>query len=198
MAEGFKAFEGILRGQDVTVHTDHLNLLYTSTPSQRMVRWRFMLEECNPKAAHVAGEHNDAADALSRLDMDDNSSDERDWEDSNPPLTYTDLCQEKLNLIYSLEAEEKEPEPDKGFPLAPDLIKYWQKKDKDLLARSKLKSSFTTKEMEGVELICHHGKIWVPIGMRQRVMEWYHEMLVHPGQSRMEKTIRLAYTWKGL
>ena len=98
-----------------------------------------MLEEYNPKVVHVAGEHNDAADALSRLDMDENSSDERDWEDSNPPLTYNDLCQEKLNLIYSLEAKEKEPEPDSKFPLAPDLIKYWQGKDKDLIARSKLK-----------------------------------------------------------
>ena len=37
MVEGLKAFEGILRGQDVTIHTDHLNILYTSTPSQRIV-----------------------------------------------------------------------------------------------------------------------------------------------------------------
>ena len=26
--EGFKAFEGMIRGQELTVNTDHLNLLY--------------------------------------------------------------------------------------------------------------------------------------------------------------------------
>ena len=34
----FKSFEGILRGMEVTVHTDHLNLLYKNLPSQRMVQ----------------------------------------------------------------------------------------------------------------------------------------------------------------
>ena len=69
IVEGFKAFEGILRGTEVTVHTDHMNLLYKSLPSQRMVRWRLLLEEFHPQFKHVAGVDNDAADALSRLDM---------------------------------------------------------------------------------------------------------------------------------
>ena len=34
IVEGFKAFEGILRRTDVTVHTAHINLLYKSFPSQ--------------------------------------------------------------------------------------------------------------------------------------------------------------------
>ena len=170
MTEGFKAFEGILQGQDLTVHTDDLNPLHTSTTSQRMVQWQPMLEECNPEAVHVAGEHNDSADALSRLDVDDNSSNERDWEDSSPPLTCTHSCQEKLNPIHSLKAEEKELEPDSRFPPAPDLLKCWQEQDKDLTARSKNESSFTANEMEGVEPMCHHGEIWVPIGMRQRAL----------------------------
>ena len=43
--EGFKAFEGMIRGQELTVHTDHLNLLYQSMPFQRIVRWRLILKE---------------------------------------------------------------------------------------------------------------------------------------------------------
>ena len=35
--EGFKAFERMIRGQDLIVHTDHLNLLYQSMPSKCMV-----------------------------------------------------------------------------------------------------------------------------------------------------------------
>ena len=39
IVEIFKAFQGILREVVVTVHTDHLNLLYRNLPYQRMVRW---------------------------------------------------------------------------------------------------------------------------------------------------------------
>ena len=38
IAEGLKAFTGVIRGQDLIVHTDHLNLLYNKLPSQRMMR----------------------------------------------------------------------------------------------------------------------------------------------------------------
>ena len=37
IVEGLKAFEGMLYGQRITVHTDHLNLLYKNNPSQRTV-----------------------------------------------------------------------------------------------------------------------------------------------------------------
>ena len=63
--EGFKTFEGMIRGQELTAHTNHLNLLYQSMMSQRMVRWRLMLEEWHPTIKTVAGVDNDGADALS-------------------------------------------------------------------------------------------------------------------------------------
>ena len=31
--EGFKAFKGMIKGQKLIVHTDHLNLLYQSMPA---------------------------------------------------------------------------------------------------------------------------------------------------------------------
>ena len=86
--EGFKAFEGILRGIDVTVHTDHMNLLYKSLPSQRMQRWRLLLEEFHPQFKHVAGVNNDAADALSRLDTVYKASDTFNWGYPNRRMTY--------------------------------------------------------------------------------------------------------------
>ena len=76
IVEGFKAFEGILRGVKVTVHTDHLNQLYRNLPSQRMVQWRLLLKEYYTFFKHVAGIENDAANALSRLEMVFKASDE--------------------------------------------------------------------------------------------------------------------------
>ena len=43
IVEVLKTFENILLGQDVVVHTDHLNLLYSKLASNRMIRWRHML-----------------------------------------------------------------------------------------------------------------------------------------------------------
>ena len=100
-----KAFEGILRGQNVTIHTDHLNLLYKNLPTQRMIRWRLLLEEYNPKVVHVAGPENEAADALSRLDMDDNDYDEIEWLPPNKPLTYSTEVRERMNLLFPMASE---------------------------------------------------------------------------------------------
>ena len=36
IVKGLKAFEGIVKGFVLTIHTDHLNLLYNKLPSQRM------------------------------------------------------------------------------------------------------------------------------------------------------------------
>ena len=71
IVEGLKALAGVIRGQDLTVHTDHLNLLYNKLPSQRMMRWRSLLKEYNQKVLHVTGAGNDTAEALSRLDLTD-------------------------------------------------------------------------------------------------------------------------------
>ena len=35
--EGFKAFEGMIRGKELIAHTDYLNLLYQSMPLQLMI-----------------------------------------------------------------------------------------------------------------------------------------------------------------
>ena len=51
----------------------------------RMIQWRLMLEEFDPKVLHVAGKENDAADTQSRLDTADNSNDELEWKTPLPP-----------------------------------------------------------------------------------------------------------------
>jgi hypothetical protein len=42
------------------------------------------------------------------------------------------------------------------------------------------------------------NKIYIPQSFRQRVLSWYHEYLLHLGQTRTEKTIRNTMTWPGL
>ena len=80
---------------------------------------------------HVLGPENEAADALSRLDMDDNEYDEIDWLPPHKPLTYSTEVRERINLLYPM-ASEKELNPDTGFPLATDLICFYQERDDEL------------------------------------------------------------------
>jgi len=101
-----------------------------------------MLEEFHPTVKHVAGKENDAADALSRLELDDSAYDTIEWEPRLPPLTYQDELQERIQLLFPL-ASEKALKPSTKFPLAPDLIKYYQSEDKELQKLSTSQSTST-------------------------------------------------------
>ena len=70
VVETIKEFKNILLGQKLIVHTDHKNILYANLASDRIARWRLLLEEYGPEFVHVAGQDNVFADALSRMDAD--------------------------------------------------------------------------------------------------------------------------------
>jgi hypothetical protein len=53
------------------VHTDHKKLTYAKSTSDRVMRWRLLIEEFGPEFRHIKGIHNVIADALSRLELDD-------------------------------------------------------------------------------------------------------------------------------
>jgi len=70
IVETLKEFRNILLGQKLIVHTDHKNILYHNLSSDRITRWRHILEEYGPEYVHIAGKDNVVADALSRMDAD--------------------------------------------------------------------------------------------------------------------------------
>ena len=80
------------------------------------------------------------------------------------------------------------------------MFKAHQAKDTKLQqrvksAKTKAVSLFSSKEVEGVELIHYNNKICVPETLVTRVMEHYHEHLCHSSQQRMERSISAIYTW---
>jgi hypothetical protein len=92
---------------------------------------------------------------------------------------------------------------DKQYPLDVSLFKTNQNADTKLQTKVKANQKwnndrYTTKEVEGVELIHDNGKILVSQQLWKRIFEWYHLLLVHPGEKRREATIRLVYTWPGM
>jgi len=72
IVETLKKFNGMLWGQRINVYTDHKNLTRDGLglTSDRVTRWRILLEEYAPEIIYIKGIHNTVADAISRLDYD--------------------------------------------------------------------------------------------------------------------------------
>ena len=69
--ETLKEFKGMLWGQEIKVFTDHKNLTRDAlgSTSDRVYRWRLLLEEFSPEIVYIKGINNTVADAISRLDF---------------------------------------------------------------------------------------------------------------------------------
>ena len=187
IVETLKEFQNILMGQQIVVHTDHLNLLYQKMASNRLIRWRLIVEEFGPQFKHIQGQKNIVADALSRLAMEAMEAKESDEAPTEEPS-------QELSYMNPREAISEE------FPMQPELIKKYQNKDRELQKKAmKTKGTkFSSQKVENVELIHYDGKIYIPKPLRQRIISWYHQYLIHPGRTRMEATIRHNFTWPGL
>ena len=67
----------MLLGYEIEVFTDHINLVHETTlkASDRVMRWKLLLEEFDIKTTYVKGTKNVVADPLVRLDfVDDNKA----------------------------------------------------------------------------------------------------------------------------
>ena len=72
IVETLKEFKGMLWGQRIKVFTDHKNLMQNALgmTSDRVYRWRLLLEEYGPVIEYIKGIDNTVADAMSRLEYD--------------------------------------------------------------------------------------------------------------------------------
>jgi hypothetical protein len=80
------------------------------------------------------------------------------------------------------------------------LIFKEQAKVKGLREKGLAQPHYSIQHIEGYDLLCYKEKIYIPQSLRQqqRLLSWYHEYLLHPGQTRIEKTISNTMTWPGL
>ncbi len=67
IVETLKEFQQMLWGQTIKVYTDHTNLTQDALglTSDRVYRWRLLLEEFAPEIVYIKGIHNTVADAIS-------------------------------------------------------------------------------------------------------------------------------------
>jgi len=188
IVETLKAYRNILLGQQIIVYTDHKNLTYKNSSGERIMRWRLILEEFGPTFIYIKGERNIVADALSRLDTNNQPSN-----NMKPPT--------QPRLAEALGFEEADL-PRNAFPLKFSTIQHQQQKDTKLVQLSTSNPDYHLMAFRGgdkdVELICYKGKIAIPSSLQLRVTQWYHTYLAHPGETRTEQTIRQHFHWNNL
>ena len=72
IAETLKKYITILLARKLIIYTDHKNLTCKLLNTDRVLRWRLILEEYGPYIEYIKGEKNIVADALSRIPLNGN------------------------------------------------------------------------------------------------------------------------------
>jgi hypothetical protein len=68
-----REWEYLLRDVSFTIRTDHKNLRYLNTNTPKVVRWKLAIQEFDFHVEYLAGPENVVADALSRIQRDDDT-----------------------------------------------------------------------------------------------------------------------------
>ena len=184
IVETLKEYRNILLGYPITVHTDHKNLTFKNFNTERVMRWRLILEEFGCQLNYIKGPKNIVADALSRLPTDYDP--EVPTKPPNPAIMAEQFGFDKLPVISIL-------------PITTKLIQRHQASDDYLQQQLQTQSqAYSVKSLRGGDMFCYNNKIYVPQSLRKHIVEWYHTVLCHAGETRTEETIKQHMTWPGL
>ena len=142
IVETLKEFKGMLWGQQLVVYTDHQNLMRDALglTSDRVYRWRLILEEYGPEIVYIKGIDNTVADAISRLDftpVSQKQTEKQNWMTFSKCWcaleqdTHTDSTKQhmySMNHVFANHSDDKDI-----FPITVIEIAEEQHKDKSLM-----------------------------------------------------------------
>jgi len=144
----------------------------------RVMRWRLILEEYIPELCYIKDEHNIVTDELSHLDM------------VQDPLTM-DRQLTVIKMADLFTANDGNFPAD--FPLSYAEIEQRQKNEARIraLLLDPDKCQLTDFRFGDLtyKVVAQGGKILLPASLQSKAVNWYHDTLIHPGQTRMELTM---------
>jgi len=189
--------------------------------SDRVYRWRLLLEEFAPEIIYVKGIHNNntVADAISRLEHNPNINatneqnfanfakftvDSQRWKrfstlwcsynESNPNKHQQETS---LNSVFANRSDE-----DEIYPLTAQEVADAQKADATLKHCFKRNYLFDKgvdiRLVDDTSVVCKEGRMIIPKPLQGRAVMWYHHYLQHPGHTCLEETMQATMYWKGM
>ena len=207
IVETLKEFKGMLWGQIIKVFTDHKNLIQDALglTSDRVYRWRLIIEEYGPEIIYIKGINNTVADAISRLDFapiahSDLESDKKNWMNFAKCFCAVQSSQDQSKTEFTMDMNHVfANRSDEGdiYPLTVKEIAEEQLIDQ-VLQQQKVKLNYEETLIEDTYVLCKNGKLVIPKTLQRRAVQWYHHYLQHPGHTRLEETLRAAMYWKNL
>jgi hypothetical protein len=174
IVETLKEFRMTLLGHKTVTWTDHKNPIHNDLKSERVLRWRLLMEEHGPETQCVEGPENTAA------------SDDLEKPHAVP-------SREELAEHFA-----EDIEPAWSFPVSIALIKSFQQRDNTLTQKAASDGpAHGISPFRGGAVISHNDKAVMPLQLRTHVAKWHHVMSCHPVEKRTEETMRQHLTWPG-
>jgi len=209
----------MLLGAEITVFTDHENLTFQHLQSQRVLRWQCYVEEYAPRIRHIPGKDNMIADAVSRLPRLDSPADnvaegkspaEPDVLDETNTL-FGAFVSEVDDLLDCFDCYLNLPvlaTPSES-PLNYEWIRSQQQADGDLQdLKTRYPRQYFLKSLDDVDdVLCYvkegdnpdmQWKIALATSMLQPTIQWFHQVLGHPGSKRLCMTLLACYYHRDL
>ena len=189
VVETLRTFRSMLLGAQIEVFTDHKNLTHklSTFSTQRVMRWRLLLEEFGPTFRYKKGKDNAVADAMSRVPTLD--------ENVTPAMPETrcvkvdDLWTECLWAMPKFDEQNR-------HPYQFETLKYYQDQDDQIIPLpTEHPEHYEHIQYGTVQLVCRkrpdsHSLIVIPSAILQRLVRWYHLVTVHAeGTTRLLATI---------
>ena len=214
----------MLWGQRINVYINHKNLTRDgqSLTSDRVTRWKILLEEYAPEIIYIKGIHNTVADAISRLDYDPKVNSTNEYNHATHGISTKKMAHQRwlmfsklwscyneaqedpdeTNVIQMNEVFANRSEEDEIYPLTVKEIIEAQKADNKLKhffkRNATLDKGLELQIIEDQKCICNKGRLVIPTPLQRQAMMWYHHYLQHSGHTRLEETMNAAIYWKGL
>ncbi len=171
IVETLKEFKGMLWGQKIVVYTDHKNLIQDALglSSNRVYRWRLLLEEYGPEIIYIKGIHNTVADTISRLDFSPTvhpslKTEQHNWMVLAKCWCAVENSHENSNQMFTIDLNHvftNCSDKEEIYPLTVSEIAEEQLKDKSLQQQKGL-MKYEETLVENTYVLCKNGKIIIP------------------------------------
>ena len=216
-----KEFRQLLLGAKIYIHTDHKNLTHSMTnfTTQRVLRWRLLLEEFNPDFIYLPGPKNVIADALSwvpsseagpEIDVEKLESNfymgqvedlqvEYLMHEMHTAECWMSEAQERISKIPILSSYDNflyYPVFDNRLGYCDfETIQKYQEEDERLQKALQTNPCLFAKQIDNCRIICmqpnnDEWKIVLTDELLPRIVKWYHEFLIYTeGGERLYRTL---------